>query len=184
LTGHVPDGGSDTRRPEGPEVPVAILPSINSHSSRGPPSASHAAQFVGRRSEGRVLKNLLDNVYNGRSEVLVVRGEPGIGKTTLLDQAVDRASGFQVARATGVESEMELPYAGLHQLCRPMLDRLPLLPAPQREAASSAFGIAGGRSPDRFLVGLAVLSLLAEVSEQAPVLCVVDDVQWLDRASA
>jgi len=130
------------------------------------------------------LKELLDSVCNGRSEVLVVRGEPGIGKTTLLDQAVERASGFQVARATGVESEMELPYAGLHQLCRPMLDRLALLPAPQQEAASSAFGLAGGRSPDRFLVGLAVLSLLSEASEQAPVLCVIDDAQWLDRASA
>jgi DNA-binding CsgD family transcriptional regulator/tetratricopeptide (TPR) repeat protein len=126
----------------------------------------------------------LDNVYNGRSEILVVRGEPGIGKSTLLDQAVDLASRFQVARATGVESEMELPYAGLHQLCRPMLDRLTLLPAPQREAAGIAFGIAGGRSPDRFVVGLAVLSLLSEVSEQAPLLCVVDDAQWLDRASA
>jgi DNA-binding CsgD family transcriptional regulator/tetratricopeptide (TPR) repeat protein len=131
-----------------------------------------------------VLGELLDHVDNGRSEVLVVRGEPGIGKTTLLDQAVDRASGFQVARATGVESEMELPYAGLHQLCRPMLGRLTLLPGPQREAASSAFGLAAGRSPDRFLVGLAVLSLLSEASEQAPVLCVVDDAQWLDRSSA
>jgi DNA-binding CsgD family transcriptional regulator/tetratricopeptide (TPR) repeat protein len=131
-----------------------------------------------------VLEELLDRVSNGRSEVLVIRGEPGIGKTTLLDEAVDRASGFQVARATGVESEMELPYAGLHQLCLPMLDRLTLLPAPQREAASSAFGIAGGRSPDRFLVGLAVLSLLSEASEQAPVLCVIDDARWLDRASA
>ena len=131
-----------------------------------------------------MFKELLDHVYNGRSEVLVVRGEPGIGKTTLLDQAVEQASGFQVARATGVESEMELAYAGLHQLCRPMLDRLALLPAPQQEAASSAFGLAGGRSPDRFLVGLAVLSLLSEASEQAPVLCVIDDAQWLDRASA
>jgi DNA-binding CsgD family transcriptional regulator/tetratricopeptide (TPR) repeat protein len=131
-----------------------------------------------------VLKELLDHVSSGRSEVLVVRGDPGIGKTTLLDQAVEQASGFLVARATGVESEMELAYAGLHQLCRPMLDRLTLLPAPQREAAGIAFGIAAGRSPDRFLVGLAVLSLLSEVSEQAPVLCVVDDAQWLDRASA
>jgi len=131
-----------------------------------------------------VLKDLLDNVYNGRGEVLVIRGEPGIGKTTLLDQAVDQASGFQVARATGVESEMELPYAGLHQLCLPMLDRLTLLPAPQREAAGVAFGTASGRSPDRFLVGLAVLGLLSEASEQAPVLCVIDDAQWLDRASA
>ena len=131
-----------------------------------------------------MLKDLLDNVYNGRGEVLVIRGEPGIGKTTLLDQAVDQASGFQVARATGVESEMELPYAGLHQLCLPMLDRLTLLPAPQREAAGVAFGTASGRSPDRFLVGLAVLGLRSEASEQAPVLCVIDDAQWLDRASA
>jgi DNA-binding CsgD family transcriptional regulator len=115
---------------------------------------------------------------------MVVRGDPGIGKTALLDHAVLSASGFQVARATGVESEMELPFAGLHQLCAPLLDRLALLPGPQRDAMSAAFGLAEGRRPDRFLIGLAVLTLLTEAAEKTPLLCVVDDTNWLDQASA
>ncbi len=115
---------------------------------------------------------------------MVVRGESGIGKTELLRHLITEASGFAVARVVGVESEMELPFAGLHQLCAPMLGRLGSLAEPQRRGLSVAFGLASGDSPDRFLVALAVLSLMAETSEEQPILCVVDDAQWLDQASA
>ncbi len=120
----------------------------------------------------------------GRSAVLLVRGEPGIGKTELLRYLIAEASGFAVARVAGSESEMELPFAGLHQLCAPMLGRLGSLAEPQRRGLSVAFGLASGDSPDRFLVALAALSLMAEASEEKPMLCVVDDAQWLDQASA
>jgi DNA-binding CsgD family transcriptional regulator len=116
--------------------------------------------------------------------VLVLRGEPGIGKTALLGYAAERAAGFQVARAAGVESEMELPFAGLHQLCWPMLEGLGRLPPPQRGALGTAFGLSSGAPPDRFLVGLAVLSLLSDTAEERPLLCLIDDAQWLDRSSA
>ena len=113
-----------------------------------------------------------------------MRGEAGIGKTALLEYLVESASDLTVVRAVGVESEMELAYAGLHQLCAPLLDRLERLPAPQRQALEIVFGLSAGAAPDRFLVGLAVLSLLSEVAEERPLLCVVDDAQWLDQASA
>jgi DNA-binding CsgD family transcriptional regulator len=113
----------------------------------------------------------------------VVRGEPGVGKTALLDYLVETASECRVARAAGVQSEMELAFAGLHQLCVPMLDRLERLPGPQQDALRTAFGMSAGPAPDRFLVGLAVLGLLAEVAQDKPLVCVVDDAQWLDRAS-
>jgi hypothetical protein len=142
-----------------------------------------SSEVIGREGECRLLKGLLEDVRGGRSRVLVVRGEPGIGKTALLDLATRSASGFQVARATGVESEMELPFAGLHQLCAPMLDRLAVLPDPQQNAMSTAFGLTEGQTPDRFLIGLALLGLLSAASERAPLVCVVDDAQWLDRAS-
>jgi predicted ATPase len=116
--------------------------------------------------------------------VLVVRGDPGVGKTLLLDYLLSRAEGCRVARATGVQSEMELAFAGLHQLCAPMLDQADRLPVPQREALHTALGISAGPPPDRFLVGLAVLSLLSEVAGERPLICVIDDEQWLDRASA
>jgi DNA-binding CsgD family transcriptional regulator/tetratricopeptide (TPR) repeat protein len=117
--------------------------------------------------------------------VLVLRGEAGIGKTALLEHAVRTPSGCRIARVTGVESEAELSFAGLHRLCGPeMLHRLDHLPGPQRDALSSAFGLTTGTAPDRFLVGLAVLSLLADVAEEQPLLCVVEDAQWLDQASA
>jgi DNA-binding CsgD family transcriptional regulator len=116
--------------------------------------------------------------------VLVLRGEAGVGKTALLDYVLERASGCRIARAVGVESEMELPFAGLHQLCAPMLGRLEHLPAPQRDALQVAFGLSEGDAPDRFRVALAVLSLLSEVAEENPLICLVDDAQWLDRASA
>jgi DNA-binding CsgD family transcriptional regulator len=138
----------------------------------------------GRRSECAVLDRLLEGVRAGRSGALVVRGEPGVGKTALLEYLVERAAGCRVVRAAGVQSEMELPFAGLHQLCAPMLDRLGALPDPQRAALATAFGMSPGDAPDRFLVGLAVLSLLSEVAEERPLVCVVDDAQWLDRASA
>jgi DNA-binding CsgD family transcriptional regulator len=119
----------------------------------------------------------------GDSRVLVVRGEAGIGKTALLSYVLQRASGCRTTRAVGVESEMELAFAGLHQLCAPFLDRLDRLPEPQRNALGTAFGLQSGDTPDRFLVGLALLSLLSDVAEEQPLVCVVDDIQWLDHAS-
>ena len=116
--------------------------------------------------------------------MLVVRGDPGVGKTVLLDYLVSRAPGCRVVRAVGVQSEMELAFAGLHQLCAPMLDHLEAIPVPQREALRTAFGLSAGPPPDRFLVGLAALSLLSEVAEERPLICVIDDEQWLDHASA
>ncbi|MEN3279032.1 MAG: hypothetical protein V7607_172, partial [Solirubrobacteraceae bacterium] len=137
----------------------------------------------GRLSEREVLDRLLGAVRGGESRVLVVRGEPGVGKSALLEYVAGRASGYRVARAAGVQSEMELAFAGLHQLCAPMLDRLDFLPGPQRDALRTAFGLRHGEPPDRFLVGLAALSLMAEVAEERPLVCVVDDAQWLDQAS-
>jgi DNA-binding CsgD family transcriptional regulator len=131
-----------------------------------------------------MLDRLLDVVRGGESRALVVRGEPGVGKTALLDSLAGQASGCRVARTAGVQSEMELAYAGVHQLLTPMLYRLERLPGPQREALRTAFGLGPGSAPDRFLVGLGVLSLLADVAEEHPLVCLVDDAQWLDRASA
>jgi DNA-binding CsgD family transcriptional regulator len=142
--------------------------------------------LLGRQSECATLDGLLDRVRGGQSGVVVMLGEPGIGKTALLRYLTDRATGFgfTVARCVGVESEMELAFAGVHDLCAPILDRLESLVEPQRLALSVALGLASGESPDPFLVALATLSLLAEASENLPMLCVVDDVQWLDHASA
>jgi DNA-binding CsgD family transcriptional regulator len=126
----------------------------------------------------------LEEVRAGQGRVLVLRGEAGIGKTVLLDYLQGRASGCRVVRAAGVESEMEIAFAGLHQLCAPLLGSLGRLAGPQREALSRVFGLTTGEAPDRFLVGLAVLGLLSEVAEEAPLVCLVDDAQWLDRASA
>jgi DNA-binding CsgD family transcriptional regulator len=137
----------------------------------------------GRRSECAALDQLLASARAGDSGVLALRGEAGIGKTALLDYLLGRASGCRRARAVGVESEMELAFAGLHQLCAPFLGLLDRLPEPQRDALGTAFGLRGGDVPDRFLVGLAVLSLLSDVAEHQPLVCVVDDVQWLDHAS-
>src|SRR4051812_6487154 len=140
--------------------------------------------LLGRDSERKTLERVLETVRAGQSAVLVLRGEAGVGKSSLLACLVERAEGCRVARAVGVESEMELPFAGLHQLCGPMLDRLDRLPDPQRDALATAFGLSAGAPPDRFLVGLAALSLLSEVAEDQPLICVVDDAQWQDRASA
>jgi DNA-binding CsgD family transcriptional regulator len=140
--------------------------------------------LYGRRSECQSLGRLLDDLRRGQSRVLVLRGEAGVGKTALLDYLVANASGCRIVRASGVESEMELAFAGVHQLCAPVLSHLTRLPAPQRDALGTAFGLAANAAVDRFLVSLAVLSLLSEVAEEQPLVCVVDDAQWLDRASA
>jgi AAA ATPase domain len=137
----------------------------------------------GREVECATLDRLVDDVRAGRSSVLVLRGESGHGKTALLDYAHGQASGCRVARVVGVDSEMELAFAGLHQLCAPMLDRLDDLPGPQQHALRVAFGLSGGEAPDRYLVGLAVLTLLSDMATEQPLVCVVDDAQWLDRAS-
>jgi DNA-binding CsgD family transcriptional regulator len=144
----------------------------------------HAAELTGRRSECEVLDRLLEAVRMGVSRALVMRGEAGVGKTALLDYLVCQASGCLVTRATGVQSEMELAYAGLHQLLAPLLERLERLPVPQRDALGAALGVSPGPAPDRFLVAVAVLGLLSDVAEEQPVICVVDDEQWLDRVSA
>ena len=140
--------------------------------------------LLGRADECAVLDGLIDDIRRGQSRSLVLRGEAGIGKTALLKYLVESASDLTVARAVGVESEMELAFASLHQLCGPMLDRLPRLPAPQRQALEIVFGLSAGAAPDRFLVGLGVLSLFSEAAAERPLLCVVDDAQWLDQASA
>jgi DNA-binding CsgD family transcriptional regulator len=140
--------------------------------------------LLGRAAECAQLDGLIDGVRRGESRSLVLRGEAGIGKTALLQYLVESAPDLTVHRAVGVESEMELAFASLHQLCGPMLDRLDTLPAPQRQALEIVFGLSAGAAPDRFLVGLAVLSLLSEVAEERPLLCVADDAQWLDQASA
>jgi DNA-binding CsgD family transcriptional regulator len=142
------------------------------------------AGLCGRASECAVLDDLVSAIRRGKSRSLVLRGEAGIGKTALLEYLADSASDLTVLRAVGVESEMELAFASLHQLCAPLLDRLETLPAPQRDALQVVFGLHAGPPPDRFLVGLGVLSLLSEVAEERPLLCVVDDAQWLDQASA
>ena len=148
------------------------------------PVQGRATGLTGRRRECDVLDRLIEAVRAGESRALVLRGEPGVGKTALLDYVAGHASGCRVVRAAGVQSEMELAFAGLHQLCAPMLDHLDRLPVPQRDALRTAFGLSAGPAPDRFLVGLAVLSLLSEVAEERPLVCLVDDEQWLDRASA
>src|SRR5436190_261050 len=144
----------------------------------------HRSWMLGRRAECEALDRLLADVHAGQSRVLVLRGEAGVGKSALLEYLLDGASGCRSARTAGVESEMELPFAGLHQLCAPFLDRLGRLPGPQQEALRTVFGQSAGAPPERFLVALAVLSLLSEVAEERPLICLVDDAQWLDHASA
>ena len=138
-------------------------------------------RLFGRAGELQTLEQLLEDARGSRSGVIVLRGEPGIGKTALLRQLVSEASGFRVVSGLGVESEMELPFAGLHQLCAPILGRLGSLAEPQRRGLSVAFGLVTGDNPDRFMVALAALSLMAEVAEERPLLCVVDDAHWSTR---
>jgi DNA-binding CsgD family transcriptional regulator len=150
----------------------------------GADSAAEVSMLRGRRDERAVLDGLLDTARIGRSGVLVLRGEAGIGKTALLKHAIASASDLTLVRAVGVESEMELPFAALHQLCAPVDDFVDRLPAPQREALEITFGASTGAAPDRFLVALATLGLFSEAAQERPLLCVIDDTQWLDRASA
>jgi AAA ATPase domain len=146
--------------------------------------ATRRPGFVGRSIERDLLDGLLARVRAGKSEALVIRGEAGIGKTALLRYTARQAAGFQVAQLTGVQAEMELPFAGVHQLCTAIPDRIEALPAPQKEALTTALGLVGGKVPERFLVGLAMLSLLSAIAEERPMLCLVEDAQWLDAASA
>ena len=163
---------------------VAARPDVPRDGVRPPPEAHPRGQLRGRSRERQRLGRLLSGIRSGRSGVLVLRGEAGIGKTALLEHLVDRASGCMVASAAGVQADMELPFAGLQQLFGSMLGSLGPLPDPQRDAVEVAFGVRSGPAPDRFEVGLAMLGLLAEAAEQQPVVCVVDDAQWLDQASA
>ena len=142
-----------------------------------------ATDLLDRTSEREAIDRLLGNVRGGQSGVLVLRGEAGIGKSTLLRYAVNQASGFHVTQVAGAEAEMELAFAGIQQLCGPVLDQVDALPQPQQEALNVALGLASGRVPDRFLVGLAVLGLLSAASEERPLLCLVEDAQWLDDAT-
>ena len=139
--------------------------------------------LLGRAGERQRFDQLLEDLHSGRSAVLVVRGEAGVGKTALLRYCAQQAAGVRVARVAGVEAEMELAFAALHQLCAPLLARVDDLPPPQRDALCVALGLASGDRPDRFLVGLAVLGLLSAAAEERPLLCLVDDAQWLDAAS-
>jgi DNA-binding CsgD family transcriptional regulator len=141
-------------------------------------------RLTGRRVERGMLDQFVEAVRDGESRALVISGEPGVGKTALLEYLVEQAVECRVLHATGVQSEMELAFAAVHQLCSPILDNANRLPAPQRAALRTAFGLSPGTAPDKFLVGLAVLNLLSEVAEQQPLVCVVDDEQWIDRASA
>src|SRR6478736_10238177 len=148
------------------------------------PVRSPGGQLLGRERERVALDRLLEAARGGHGGVLVVHGEPGVGKTALLDYAGEAGREFRVLETVGVEGEMELPYAALQQLCSAILDRAERLPDPQRDALGVAFGLRAGQAPNPFLVGLAVLGLLSEAAERQPLLCVVDDAQWLDGASA
>jgi DNA-binding CsgD family transcriptional regulator/tetratricopeptide (TPR) repeat protein len=150
----------------------------------GARSAPEVPRLRGRRAERAVLDGVLDEARAGRSGVLVLRGEAGIGKTALLEHAIESAADVTLLRAVGVESEIELAFAALHQLCAPIDDFVDRLPAPQREALEVTFGVSAGAAPDRFLVALATLSLFSEAAVERSLVCVIDDAQWLDRASA
>jgi DNA-binding CsgD family transcriptional regulator len=143
-----------------------------------------AGEPVGRGSEFAALSRTVAAVRAGQSRSLVISGEPGVGKSALLQYVADRAGGCRVVRVAGIQSEMELPFSAIHQLCGPMLDGMDRLPGPQGEALATAFGLRSGPVPDPFLIGLAVLGLLAASAEDRPLICLIDDAQWLDRASA
>ena len=145
---------------------------------------TQTAQLVGRNPECSAVDELLRQVSDGASGALVVRGEPGIGKSAILDYAAKAAAGFLVLTVTGIESEMEVAFSGLQQACAPLAGRLGKLPPPQADALRVAFGLSAAPAPpERFLVGLGVLGLVAEAAADRPVLCVVDDAQWIDQAS-
>jgi len=162
-------------------TPVSSSVMIGPEMSGAP---SPVRQLLGRERQRVALDRLLEAARGGHGGVLVVHGEPGVGKTVLLEYAGEAGRAFRVLQTVGVEGEMELPYAALQQLCSPILDRSERLPAPQRDALGVAFGLSAGQAPNPFLVGLAALGLLSEASEERPLLCCVDDAQWLDRESA
>src|SRR5580765_984749 len=147
-------------------------------------SEVRGAHLLGRQREREVLDRLLDAARSGHGRVLVVHGEPGVGKTALLGYAIEAAYEFRVAATAGVEGEMQMAYAALQRLCSPILDLMEVLPDPQGDALAVAFGLSSGDVPNPFLVGLAVLNLLSAGADERPLLCVVDDAQWLDAASA
>ena len=159
-----PPGPPPTR--DGRENPRRCTIAVQGSSS----TREASMKLLGRRAECEALDRLLTDALAGRSRVTVLRGEAGVGKSALLGYLADRVDGWHVATAVGVESEMELAYAGLHQLCVPMLDQLERLPVPQRDALATVFGLSAGPAPDRFLVGLATLTLFAEVAEQQPLI--------------
>ena len=161
---------------------VSILPIMTL--KRAPGVGTCAAQLTDRVSERAAIDQLLRSVRNGESRALVVHGDPGIGKSALLDHLAWTAAACRVIEASGVQSEMEIAFAGLHQLCSPILENVGTIPGPQRDALQVTFGITSGPVPDPFMVGLGALSLLSEVAAQQPLVCVVDDAQWLDRSSA
>jgi hypothetical protein len=161
-----------------------VPPSLTVIDGPSVPESGANPVLLGRHRECAALDTGLVAVRKGQSWALVLRGEAGVGKTALLNYLVQQATGCQVIRAAGVQSEMELAFSGLYQLCAPSLDRADLLPTPQRDALLTAFGVCAGDPPDRFLVSLAALGLLAEVARERPLVCLIDDAQWLDRASA
>src|SRR5713226_3620834 len=163
---------------------IAAQRDVSDHEVWVAPMGWPRALLRGRRREQEQLGQLITGIRAGRSGALVVRGEAGIGKTALLEYLIEQSSGCMVARATGVQADMELPFASLQQLFGSMPASLEPLPDPQRDAVEVAFGLRSGPAPDRFEVGLGILGLLAEVAEQEPLVCVVDDAQWLDQASA
>ena len=140
--------------------------------------------FLGRTRERERLDAMLVQARDGHSAVVVIRGEPGIGKTSLLRYAARQASGLRMAELDGVQAEMELPFAAIHRLCTPIFDGVDALPPPQQHALRVALGVSSGDAPDKFLVAVAVLNLLCATAEERPLLCLVDDAQWLDAASA
>src|SRR4029079_8918060 len=167
--------GNEARTPSYPRVRRWTV--IGTLGYRAPRPYSVRDVLSGRRHECDAIDHLLAGLQDSRSGVLVVRGDPGVGRSALLGCALKRASGLRVVRAIGVDSEIELAFAGLHQLCAPLLDRRERLPKPQREALEIAFGLAAGAPQDRFLLGLSVLSLLAEAARERPLVLCVDDAQ-------
>ena len=141
-------------------------------------------ELIDRHVERGLLDGVLRDVRAGKSRVLILHGDPGVGKSALMEYVAGQARGCRLVRAAGVESEMELPYAALHQVCAPMLDRLEHLPSPQRDALGTAFGLRAGPPPDRFLIGLAALGLFSLAAEHQPLVFLIDDLPWLDRTSA
>lgn len=146
--------------------------------------AASTGTLLGRRTECAQLDHLVSEVAAGASRVLVIRGDAGAGKSALLGYLASQVTGWRVTSVVGVQSEMELAFSGLHQLCMPLLGHLNAIPGPQRDVLATLFGIGFGPAPDRFLIGLATLSLLAEAAERQPLLCLIDDGQWLDQPTS